>query len=49
MKRDFELVLKILKYAEEKADGGISVRFPQFECYTDHEVNYHIDLCRQAG
>ena len=43
------LMLIILRYAEENADGDRLIREPSFTDYTRQQVRYHIDMCRQAG
>ena len=47
MKRQMELILKILKYAEEKAAGKM-LDPPRLEGYSMAEINYHIGLCHEA-
>jgi hypothetical protein len=49
MERYNELILLILRYACEHADGQRPVREPAFEAYSRNQVRYHIELCRQAG
>ena len=49
MRRDKKLIDKILRYAEENADDGLTPCFPEFPCYTQKQVEYHIRLCVQAG
>ena len=48
MKRQTKLILDILQYVEEHhVDDSISV--PEFDDWSKTEVNYHVDLCVQAG
>ena len=49
MKRIKELILRILRYTEEKANGE-PLRLP--DCRPDYDpqiVRYHVELCEQAG
>lgn len=48
MKRDMDLVRKILLAAEEEADGYAS-KNPEIDGYTRDQVGYHIYLMEQAG
>ena len=43
------LMLIILRYAEENADGDRPIREPSLKDYTRQQVRYHIDMCHQAG
>ena len=43
-----KLIHKLLRYAEEKADG-IKLAAPEFEDYSETQVHYHIGLCEEAG
>lgn len=43
-----KLLHKILRYAEEHATGR-KLAAPEFEDYSEQEVNYHIGLCHEAG
>ena len=49
MKRKMELILKILRYSEENATGGMPLGLPSFSDYSREEVNYHTGLCHEAG
>ena len=46
MKRDMDLIRKILEYLESQTDD--LVKPPEFPNVTNHEVCYHARLCRQA-
>ena len=46
MKRNKKLILKILRFLRDN-DGGTDL--PDFNGYTAAEVQYHIDLCQEAG
>lgn len=48
MKRDMELILRILEYLESQSKAELT-RPPEFPNVTTHEVCYHARLCRQAG
>ena len=48
MKRDFELIRKLLFYFDEKAGLG-AVEYPAIEGYDDITIKYHILLLAQAG
>ena len=48
MKRDMDLIYKILVFYEEKEDF-IDPVTPEIEGYSNNEVNYHIKLMDQAG
>ena len=43
------LLLLILRYAEEEADGARPIREPTFDEYSRQQIRYHIGMCRQAG
>ena len=43
------LMLMILRYAEENANGDRPIQEPSFTDYDRQQVLYHIDMCRQAG
>jgi hypothetical protein len=47
MKRDMELVVKILSFLEDKEDF-INPVTPEIEGYTEDEINYHLKLMDQA-
>ncbi len=50
MKRDMSLIKAILKWVE--ANGQYGGRFsviPSLPGYEDNDVQYHADLCEQAG
>lgn len=50
MKRDMQLIRKILEYLEGKCQGdGQLIPVPSLEGYTDNAVCYHVGLCIQAG
>ena len=44
-----DLVRKILEFAEEYADGIEPVQFELEDHHTVEQVNYHIELCAEAG
>ena len=46
MKRDMELIRKILLAAEEDCSGGLQ---PTIEGHAEEEIQYHVGLLRQAG
>ena len=48
MKRDMQLIYKILRYAEERANGR-RLDAPSCTDYSPEQVHYHIGLCEQAG
>ena len=48
MNREMKLVLMILCYAKEKADGSL-LRAPRFEGFSEVQIHYHIGLCSEAG
>ena len=48
MKRDMGLIRKLLRYAEERAEG-FPLEAPEYRSYSAAEVHYHLGLCRQAG
>jgi len=48
MKRDMDLIYKILAFYEEKEDFVTYVT-PEIDGYSEKEVNYHIKLMDQAG
>ena len=48
MKRDFELVRKLLFFFEEKA-GPKSIPIPPIEGYSEHEIMHHCVLLYDAG
>ena len=48
MKRDFELVRKLLFFFEEKP-GPESISVPPIEGYSEHEIMYHCILLHDAG
>lgn len=49
MKMHSGLMRSVLEYAEKHADGGESRCFPVVPCYDEREINYHIQLCEEAG
>lgn len=50
MERDMKLIKRILKYVEcnAKNDGRV-LDVPEIPDYGTEQVEYHIDLCDQAG
>ena len=48
MNREMKLILMILRYAKENADGS-SLRAPSFEEFSEVQIHYHIGLCSEAG
>ena len=46
---DEALLLLILRYAEEDANGARPIPEPTFDGYHRQQIRYHIDMCRQAG
>ena len=48
MKRDFELIRKLLFYFEEKTDPQF-VKCPEIEGYEELTIKYHLLLLAQAG
>ena len=49
MKKNHGLILKILRFYEEKGDGNPVLSFPEIQGFTEKEVAYHIDLCVGDG
>ena len=49
MKMHDDLIHRILRYAEKHADGGITRCIPEFPCYDENEIDYHLQLCEEAG
>ena len=49
MKRDMELIRKILCYVEKNATCTMPVRLPSFDSHSAEAVEYHVKLCEQAG
>ena len=47
MQRHMKLILKLLEYATDQANGEI--RPPEFNGYSHEQVQYHVELCSQAG
>ena len=47
MKRDWKLIYKILTYSCEKEYRPLEV--PDFDGYSEHQVEYHLNLCEEAG
>ena len=43
------LLLLILRYAEEHADGTRPIPEPAFEDYTRQQIRYHIEMCRNVS
>ncbi len=43
-----KLVLKILAYVESHADGE-AMCAPEFADYDERQINYHVEMCVQAG
>lgn len=48
MKRDIDLIRKLLLYFDEKPDDHM-VECPQVEGYTDLQIRYHLILMYEAG
>ena len=48
MKRCMKLIHLILEYTEKKATGGM-ISAPPSPDHTDELVEYHIELCAEAG
>ena len=49
MNRDKELILKILRYVRDNADGKRDIPPPDVNGYEACVVSYHVRLCWQAG
>ena len=49
MRRYMKLIFKILEYTETSKQNGGQLQLPEFEEYTNEQVNYHARLCRDAG
>lgn len=49
MRRDCKLILKILRYVRDHADGVNIVEPPDCQSYSPEAVAYHIRLCADAG
>ena len=49
MKLQPNLIVKILEYGEEHADGGLTPCFPKLEGFTNQQVNEHLKLCEEYG
>ena len=50
MQRDISLVKKILKYVEDKTPSTrICIANPEFQGFTDEQVDYHVTLCAKSG
>ena len=47
MKRDMALILKILRFLRESDHGAFVL--PDLSGHPVHEVQYHLDLCQEAG
>ena len=53
MKREWDLISKILEYVEEY-DNGRVMSYPraeseEFEAYSPTQIEYHSRLCKEAG
>jgi len=48
MKRDFDLIRKLLLFFEEKPDAG-HIEVPPIENYEEMEIKYHLLLLYDAG
>ena len=48
MKRYMELIIAILEYAEREGNGKLLSQ-PEIAGYTPEQINYHIQLCGEAG
>ena len=49
MKRDNELILRILRYVRDNANDQDSIRMPDFNGIDANNIRYHAKLCIQAG
>ena len=49
MRRDCKLILKILRYVRDNADGSSPLEPPDCKAYSPEIVAYHVRLCEQAG
>ncbi len=49
MKRHMKLIFKILEYVERSNGNGDSIPSPEFDDYSRREVEYHVQLCSEAG
>ena len=47
MQRHMKLILKLLEHATEQSNGEIHV--PELDGYSVEQVQYHVELCSQAG
>ena len=47
MQRHRELILKLLEFAVDQTNGDVHP--PEFSGYTAQQVQYHVELCSQAG
>ena len=48
MQRKMRLIRELLEWAEVNTEGR-SLSAPELEEYSSNEIQYHIELCRQAG
>ena len=48
MKRDTQLIKKILLYVRQRANGD-PIPFPSFDGYDQRFVDYNVRLCVEAG
>ena len=49
MKRDMELILRILRHIEQEGIGDGSILAPSFEGTDNAMIAYHVGLCHEAG
>ena len=49
MRRCMKLIRLILEYTEQNARYDRSINPPEFDDYSESQVQYHIELCEQAG
>ena len=47
MKRYLDLILKLLEFTEEQANGDVHP--PEVPGYSLRQVHYHVGLCKEAG
>lgn len=48
MKRDFDLIRKLLFFFEKKEDSGV-IEKPEVDGYSEQEISYHCRLLHDAG
>lgn len=49
MKRDKKLIRKILEYVRDNDETTTTLHPSDFEDYSKPTIEYHVDLCEQAG